>query len=1384
MTGSDDPRPLDVLIVEDEPAHVELLRSLLGRHPGHDVRCLTARSLAQARERLAAGGVDLVLLDLNLPDSTGLDTLRALDPMAPDTPPVVVVTGQGGRDDVPEAIRMGAQDFLIKGVFKGHRLSNAVTASLERHALARSLRESENNYRTLFDSIQDAVLVADTGRRIVDCNKAFTGMFGYGRDEVVGRETSFIYEDEDEFRRCGEAIRRRVDDPGDASFELIRFRRKTGEVFSGEVSIFSVRDAGGRVRSILGSIRDVTEREAAEAALRESERRLRYVTETMDDVFWMSSPGIGENYYISPAYERIWGRSLESLMADPTSFMDAVHPDDADRVRAEVEEHRRGEWDLEYRIVRPDGDVRWIQDRGYPVFDAQGRLSLMVGSARDVTEHRRVEQALMELARYPEANPNPVLKAGVDGILEYANPAADVLREHLAGPDGRLLPPLSDVAARALEHNRVETSDLEIGGRWFAMSCAPLEAGGGVNVYGLDIAERKRAEQALGESEARYKGLFSSIRDAILVADTDRRIIDCNQAFCDLFGYSLDDIRGLPTSSVYESDEEFQRMGVMLKDKQEEGYELGEFLFLVHYRKQSGEVFPGETNVFYLRDASGDVRGFIGLVRDITDRRREEERLKRRVELESLLSEVAMRLLGTEPGGLDDVVSDITERVCLFSGVDRCYFMTVGGPRETCCVSSESYREGMAPLDAHQSGLTVARHSWWFSQLKAGAIIHLNDVELLPDEADEEKRNFRRRGVRSVLAVPMNTDGRLEGYLGLENHRERHSWTGEDIIMLETFAGIIVNAIERARAVAGLDWNLKVKAALAMLYKPIISPFATIDTISEAILMRAKELTDSPAGYVASVDEHTGDMRVHTQGDMMHGGRCRIAGEQRKFLFKPDGKGRYPGLWGYSLNTGEPLVLNVLQGHPASMGLPEGHVSLERLCSIPVFLGEDAVGQITLGNKPSPYLAEDVEAVRQMGEYYALALERLRARERLDEAESRFLNVVETMYDGMAMMDETATVSYANQRMADMLGLGLRDIFGHRIQEFMDPDSAERMQRAMGESERLESESLDLTWLGRHGGIRTVVSRTPIIDDRGRYRGAFCIVHDISERLRLERQLLQAQKLESIGQLAAGVAHEINTPAQYVGNNIRFLQRSLAELLQGQREMEAMLKAAAAGGRCPDLGKRIDAFHLSHDFKFIMEELPEAVAESIEGIDRISEIVRSVKQFAHPGDQEKALSDINEAVGNTVLVSTNEWKYAAELDTDLAEDLPPVPCVSSEIKQVVLNLIINAAHAIEDKLGQKPSTKGRITVRTRLADDHVLISVSDTGTGIPDAMRARVFDPFFTTKAVGRGTGQGLSIAHTIISEKHGGSIDFETEEGIGSTFTVRLPLALLEERE
>lgn len=285
-------------------------------------------------------------------------------------------------------------------------------------------------------------------------------------------------------------------------------------------------------------------------------------------------------------------------------------------------------------------------------------------------------------------------------------------------------------------------------------------------------------------------------------------------------------------------------------------------------------------------------------------------------------------------------------------------------------------------------------------------------------------------------------------------------------------------------------------------------------------------------------------------------------------------------------------------------------------------------------------------------------------------------------------------------------------------------------------------------------------------------------LHSKRERKALSSQLLQAQKMQAIGEMAAGIAHELNTPIQYVGNNVEFLNEAFMELV----ELVSTMDKAELDDLPPEashaLVEKIIPLVQELDWEYLRAEIPQALQQSEQGLNHVAVIVEAMKEFSHTGSAGKADADLNQIIENAITVCQNEWKYIATIDNNLARDLPLVPLLIDEIRQVILNMITNAAHAIEEKqklTGHKET--GVIKVATDHDENSVTLTIQDTGTGISDKFKDRIFEPFFTSKEVGKGTGLGLYLCYDIITNKHSGTLKVESTEGVGTTFFITLPL-------
>jgi PAS domain S-box-containing protein len=350
------------------------------------------------------------------------------------------------------------------------------------------------------------------------------------------------------------------------------------------------------------------------------------------------------------------------------------------------------------------------------------------------------------------------------------------------------------------------------------------------------------------------------------------------------------------------------------------------------------------------------------------------------------------------------------------------------------------------------------------------------------------------------------------------------------------------------------------------------------------------------------------------------------------------------------------------------------------------------------------------------------------------------------------------------------------DVIGGAWTQYFPPEHREAMEVALATVlETGVAQSFESTTSGPDGNAVWFTTQLGAVREGDKTVGAVLVAQDITERKRIQAELAAARHMALLGTLAAGVAHEINTPIQFIGDSIQFLRDSANDLLALIAELQSLRSAAMRGMPVDEAIADAGRAEEKADLPYIRQNLPAAFDRSIDGLNRVAAIVRSLKDFAHPSEKEMKAIDLNRAIEGALVIARGEYKYVADLVTDFGE-LPPVICHAGEISQAVLNIVVNAAHAIGDVV-KGSDHKGLIEVRTRRDGDNAIVSIGDSGGGIPEAIRGRIFDPFFTTKEVGKGTGQGLAIAWATVKE-HGGELSCETELAKGSTFSIKLPIA------
>ncbi len=390
---------------------------------------------------------------------------------------------------------------------------------------------------------------------------------------------------------------------------------------------------------------------------------------------------------------------------------------------------------------------------------------------------------------------------------------------------------------------------------------------------------------------------------------------------------------------------------------------------------------------------------------------------------------------------------------------------------------------------------------------------------------------------------------------------------------------------------------------------------------------------------------------------------------------------------------------------------------------------------------------------------------------RRDRAEGERDAFFQTSLDLLCILDERLLFSQLNPSWERTLGHPTGSLAGRAAIDFIHPEDHEAVSadelRAAGQlaGRVCRVRAADGTWRW--------ISWAATWDRQRRL--IFAIGRDVTAEREMARELAQAQKLEAIGQLASGVAHEINTPIQFIGDNLSFLTQSFRDLDEYLAAIHQVLT--------PEQRARLAEARKKADYEYLEEEVPRSLSESKDGVRRVAELVRALKEFAHPDTPEKAPADLNRALERSVVLARGELKHLATVDLQLSP-LPPVLCHVGGLSQVFLNLLVNAAHAIEERAAKDPGGARKITVTTQLVNGEVSIAIADTGCGIPEALRERIFEPFFTTKPMGKGSGQGLPLVRNVVIGQHQGRVDIDSEVGRGTTFTLRLPVGTVARQE
>ena len=981
---------ISILYVEDNPADARLLKEYLAESCP-ECRLHTAASLSETLDYLAGNPVvDVILCDLSLPDSQGLDTFRKIHSRARDIP-MLVLSGLADEEIALKAVHEGAQDYLVKGRLNGDALSRAVRYSLERDRAAKALRESEKRYRSVGELVPFGVWTAGIDGGITYLSDVFLDMVGMSLDQCKGYGWTERVHPEDATKMAS-AWKECVRDETPWDYEY-RIRDRFGDYRTVLSRGTPVRGAQGQVISWSGINLDITERRSYVEALGDSMQQLDTVVNTTHILL----------AYMDPQFNFIWVNKAyaESDEKDPSYFPGKNHFDlfpygDNDKIFAEVV--RTGEPYYAYARAfeyadHPERGVSYWDWSVVPTKDGDGTVMGLLFSLADVTERIRMQDSLKiseEKYRLLVETVNSVIVVTQDGVVKFINDQIEgllgytteeivgkeaatlftddekerLLERYLVRVSGTMLPPTT----YRMRHKNGDIRHVEVGGTLMLWEGRPA-----LLDFAVDVTERVRAQEALLESERRYHSLFQNMLDGFayhqMIFDEEDKPVDytyleANDAFERLTG--LKAVVG-------------KRVTEILPDIREENPELLEIygrVALTGAPEEFETYVPTLKKWFSVSVYSPQKGYFVTVFENITERKRAEETLREA----QLLSEGLNRINEVLHSSLDIgriVRSLVDEGAKMLGSETAALSLRLAGHWTV------AYVHGMP------ENLVGTRMTDKQERLAALALESRHPVAIADAYKDErvDRRHMKKHGIRAVLVAPLIVRNEPFGVILFNQHTAPREFTDAQVDFAAQLASTAAIALENSRlydeqkkAEEELRRNAGMNAALAELYEPLTSPGATIQNITEVVLKKALDLTGSAHGFVAEIDPLSADSLVHAITNMFPKQR-EAQGKDHRIRF-PHGKdGRYGGLWGYALNTREAFFTNHPETHPAARGVPKGHGRIERFLSVPVLLGSELVGQIALANPERDYSERDIDAVQRLAEFYALAIQRVRAEE-------------------------------------------------------------------------------------------------------------------------------------------------------------------------------------------------------------------------------------------------------------------------------------------------------------------------------------------------------------------------------------------------------------------
>jgi two-component system, NtrC family, sensor kinase len=1132
--------------------------------------------------------------------------------------------------------------------------------------------------------------------------------------------------------------------------------------------------------------------------------------------------------YVNQKFMLITGNSYDDILGRNTRFSEFSNELNNEYENISLLINQGKEWRKEFQTKRKNGELYWVSVYVSGVYNDEGKVTHFIAIMEDITERRHSDKQIRILAHTIKSITECICISDTDNNLYFVNDAflktygyseEEILGKNINIVDSPNNDPeinvrkdknaLSEGWEGELLNRRKDGTDFPI---FLSTSVVRNESDEIIGLVGVarDITEQKKAAETLEKERNLLRTLIDNIPDRIYAKDIEGKFIICNKAVAERMKLRE------PQNLIGKTD--FNFLSFNLADQ----YRKDEFLVIetgqpIINREepmddQSGETRWNLATKVPLRDKNGKIIGIVGMGREITEQKKAGEKIKKSEALFRSVWEnsfTGMRIVDSE-----GKIIIVNNAFCKMVEKTKCELE--GEPMSAIYKSEQSqhiiekHKERFAartvPAFFEKEVILWNGKVKWFelsnSYLELDTLCLLCVFKDITERKSFEKsyRESQERLLRSEKKYRQLVDTAQESIIRISNDSritytnqrmsELTGYNPEELIGMSFLSlldkknsQLFEEKTENRRRGISEQYELEIikkdetKAFVTISASPetddngnFAGSFGILSDITEKKII--EDLLISERHLFNSLMDSTPDF-IYFKDD--EGKFIRINKSLAKFLglkspaeatglgdydfFTPDAAKIFMAEEMKIIKTGRPLI-NI----DTMNAFKDGRIGWTSATKLPY---RNSTGEIVgiLG------INRDITERKLMEEVLWKEKEELKV-------------TLSSVGEGVITTNVNSTIILFNKKAEKITGWTYEEVFNKPLIEvlilitnkkdhvFINPV---KIMIRSADSAYITDEAVLITKDKRDLIINYNLS--PILDKANNYIGFVLVFRDITEQKMMESQSLLSQKMESIGQLASGISHEINTPMQYIGDNTRFLKDSFKDISEIIDYTNLVIEERGNEESFESAVTQLKELMEEVDLEYLRKEIPNAIDQSLVGIERVRGIVLAMKDFAHPGNKAKSFSDLNHGIEVTSTISKNEWKYVAEMELELEKDLPMVFCNLDEINQVILNMVVNSSHSIKEKQDKETSNKGKIKIVTQRDADYIMIKIIDTGKGIPKQIIDKIFDPFFTTKEVGKGTGQGLAIAHNIIVKNHKGTIHVESEPGKGTTFTLRLPI-------